>query len=88
VKFTKQGPAATSPACLRAIQVHRCAELIASLTGAAPLAGLIHGMLARATATVAVINRLIRSLVILEHAVCPPPGHEVAVHWDGYGGSP
>ena len=53
-----------------AIPVHRCAELIASLTGAAPSAGFVHGMLARAAAAVAPANRLIRSLVILEPAVC------------------
>jgi transposase len=30
-----------------AIPVHRCAELIASLTGARPSAGFVHGMIAR-----------------------------------------
>jgi transposase len=53
-----------------AVPVHRCAELIASLTGAAPSAGFIHGMLARAAAAVAHVNRLIRCLIILEPAVC------------------
>jgi hypothetical protein len=53
-----------------AIPVHRCAELVASLTGAAPSAGFVHGMLARAAAAVAPANRLIRSLVILADAVC------------------
>jgi transposase len=53
-----------------AIPVHRCAELIASLTGAAPSAGFVHGMLARTAAAVAPANRLIRSLVIMEPAVC------------------
>jgi hypothetical protein len=53
-----------------AIPVHRCAELIGSLAGAAPSAGFVHGMLARAAAAVAPANRLIRSLVIMEPAVC------------------
>lgn len=53
-----------------AIPVHRCAELIASLTGAAPSAGFVHGMLARAAAAVAAANTLIRALVIAAPAVC------------------
>jgi hypothetical protein len=53
-----------------AVPVHRCAELVASLAGAAPSAGFVHGMLARAAAAVAPANRLIRSLVILADAVC------------------
>jgi transposase len=53
-----------------AIPVHRCAELIESLTGAKPSAGFVHGMLARAAAAVADANRLIRALIILAHVVC------------------
>ena len=53
-----------------AVPVHRCAELIGALTGARPSAGFVHAMLARAAAAVAVVNRLIRSLIILSHAVC------------------
>src|SRR5580700_269274 len=53
-----------------AVPVHRCAELLAALSGAAPSAGFVHGLLARAAAAVAPANRLIRSLVILEPAVC------------------
>ena len=53
-----------------AIPVHRCAELIASLTGAAPSAGFVHGMLARAAAAVVAANTLIRALVIAAPAVC------------------
>jgi transposase len=53
-----------------AVPVHRCAELIASLTGAAPSAGFIHGMLARAAAAVAQVNALIRCLIIAGPAVC------------------
>jgi transposase len=53
-----------------AVPVHRCAELAAALAGAAPSAGFVHGLLARAAAAVAPANRLIRSLVILSDAVC------------------
>jgi transposase len=53
-----------------AVPVHRCAELIASLTGAAPSAGFVHGMLARAAAAVREANMLIRALVIAAPAVC------------------
>jgi len=55
---------------VHAIPVHRCAELIESLTGARPSAGFCHGMLARAAAAVATANRLIRALVIASPAVC------------------
>ncbi len=55
---------------VHAIPVHRCAELIGSLTGAAPSAGFVHGMLARAAAAVATANMLIRALVIASPAVC------------------
>jgi transposase len=53
-----------------AVPVHRCAELVGSLSGAAPSAGFVHGMLARAAAAAAPANRLIRCLVILADAVC------------------
>jgi hypothetical protein len=53
-----------------AIPVHRCAELIEALTGARPSAGFVHGMLARAAAAVADVNKLIRALIILAHVVC------------------
>jgi transposase len=53
-----------------AIPVHRCAELIESLTGAKPSPGFVHGMLARAAAAVADANRAIRALIILAHVVC------------------
>ncbi len=41
-----------------AIPVHRCAELIESLTGARPSAGFVHGMIRRAAAAVAAANKL------------------------------
>ena len=53
-----------------AVPVHRCAELIGSLTGAAPSAGFVHGMLARAAAAAKTANMLIRALVIAAPAVC------------------
>jgi transposase len=53
-----------------AIPVHRCAELIESLTGAKPSAGFVHGMLARAADAVADANKAIRALIILAHVVC------------------
>ncbi len=52
-----------------AVPVHRCAELIESLTGARPSAGFVHGMLARAAAAVAAANKLIRALIIASHVV-------------------
>ena len=55
---------------IHAIPVHRCAELIGSLTGAAPSPGFVHGLLARAAAAVADANKAIRALIILAHVVC------------------
>jgi transposase len=52
------------------IPVHRCAELIADLTGAKPSPGFVHGLIARAASAVAAANKLIRALIILEHVVC------------------
>jgi transposase len=53
-----------------AIPVHRCAELVESLTGARPSAGFVHSMLRRAAAAVAGANKLIRCLIILAHVAC------------------
>ena len=44
-----------------AIPVHRCAELIESLTGAKPSPGFVHSMIARAAAAVAAANKAIRA---------------------------
>jgi transposase len=52
-----------------AIPVHRCAELVESLTGARPSPGFVHGMIRRAAAAVAAANKLIRCLIILAHVV-------------------
>jgi len=51
------------------IPVHRCAELIAAMTGARPSPGFVHAMIARAAAAVAAANKLIRALIILAHVV-------------------
>jgi hypothetical protein len=48
-----------------AIPVHRCAELIESLTGARPSPGFVHAMIARTAAAVAQANKAIRALIIL-----------------------
>ena len=53
-----------------AIPVHRCAELIAALTGAEPSPGFVHGMLARAAAAVRHANALIRALIITAAVIC------------------
>lgn len=53
-----------------AVPVHRCAELVESLTGARPSAGFVHSMLARAAAAIAPASTLIRALVIMADAVC------------------
>jgi len=53
-----------------AIPVHRCAELVASLTGVKPSAGFVHGLLARAAAAIKPVTTLIRCLVIAAPAVC------------------
>jgi transposase len=53
-----------------AIPVHRVAELVASLTGAELSPGFVHGLLARAAAAVAGVNKRIRALLTLAHVVC------------------
>ena len=53
-----------------AVPVHRCAELIESLTGARPSPGFVHAMLARAATAVAEANKVIRALIITAHVVC------------------
>jgi len=53
-----------------AVPVHRCAELIESLTGAKPSPGFVHAMIARAAAAVADASKAIRALIILAHVVC------------------
>jgi transposase len=53
-----------------AIPVHRCVELVASLSGAEPSAGFVHGMIARAAKAVEPANARIRALLTLAYVVC------------------
>ena len=55
---------------VHAIPVHRCAELVASLTGAAPSVGFVHGLLTRAAAALVEVDKHIRTLITLAYAVC------------------
>ncbi|MFI0425215.1 transposase [Spongiactinospora sp. 9N601] len=55
---------------VHAIPVHRCAELVASLTGAEPSPGLVHGLIGRAATAVAKANARIRMLLTLAYVVC------------------
>jgi transposase len=52
------------------VPAHRCVELLESLTGAAPSVGFVHGMLTRASALLAEVDKRIRALVTLAYAVC------------------
>ncbi|MEX5710022.1 transposase, partial [Parafrankia sp. FMc6] len=47
------------------VPVARCVELLASLTGAAPSTGFVHGLLARAAAALAAAHDRIRALISL-----------------------
>ncbi len=55
---------------VHAIPVARCAHLVASLTGVTPSVGWVHGLLARTAATLAEVDKLIRTLLTLAYAVC------------------
>ena len=52
------------------VPAHRCAELLESLTGAAPSVGFVHGMIARAAGLLTEVDKRIRTLITLAHAVC------------------
>ena len=52
------------------IPAHRCVELLASLTGASPSVGFVHGMLQRTAARLAGVSQRIRELITLAPAVC------------------
>jgi transposase len=52
------------------VPAHRCVELLESLTGAAPSVGFVHGMLTRASGLLVEVDKRIRALVTLAHAVC------------------
>jgi hypothetical protein len=55
---------------VHAIPVARCVELVASLTGAAPSVGWVHGLLTRTANALADVDKLIRTLLTLAYAVC------------------
>ena len=52
------------------IPVQRCVRMLESLTGAAPSPGFVHGMLSRAAALTAEVDKRIRTLITLAYAVC------------------
>jgi len=52
------------------IPAHRCVELLASLTGATPSVGFVHGMLKRTATPLGEVTQRIRELITLAHAVC------------------
>jgi len=51
------------------IPAQRCVELLESLTGAAPSVGFVHGMLTRAAGLLVEVDKRIRALITLAHAV-------------------
>jgi hypothetical protein len=53
-----------------AVPVQRCAQLVESITGAAPSVGFVHGMLTRAAAALVEVDKRIRALITLAYAVC------------------
>jgi hypothetical protein len=52
------------------LPVQRCAQVLASLTGAAPSTGFVHGLLARTAAALGAVQARIRALITLAHVVC------------------
>lgn len=52
------------------LPAQRCVQLLASLTGAAPSVGFVHGMLARAAGVLAEVDQRIRALLTRAYAVC------------------
>ena len=55
---------------MHVVPVQRCVELLESLTGAAPSAGFVHGMLARVAGLLVEVDNRIRALITLAYAVC------------------
>jgi len=55
---------------VHAIPVHRCVDLVACLTGAAPSVGWVHSLLRRTADALAEVDKLIRTLITLAYAVC------------------
>jgi hypothetical protein len=54
---------------VHAIPVARCVQLVESLTGVAPSAGWVHGLLTRTAAMLGEVNKRIRALLTLAYAV-------------------
>jgi hypothetical protein len=54
---------------VHAVPVHRCAQIVAALTGATPSPGFVHGMLKRAWTALSEVDRRIRALVALSYVV-------------------
>lgn len=52
------------------IPAHRCAQLLESLTGAAPRVGFVHGMLTRAAGLLTEVDKRIRGLLTVAYALC------------------
>src|SRR5262249_11650579 len=52
------------------VPVERCVELLESLTGAAPSAGFVHGLLARTATLLESAHKRIATLITRSHAVC------------------
>jgi hypothetical protein len=55
---------------VHSLPVARCVALLASLTGAAPSVGFVHGMLKHAAGLLAEVAARIRALIIMAYAVC------------------
>lgn len=49
------------------VPVHRCVQLVAELTGAAPSVGWVHSMLAQCATALGEVTKLIKTLVTLAH---------------------
>lgn len=55
---------------VHAIPVQRCAQLVESLTGAAPSVGWVHGLLTRTADGLVQVDKLIRTLLTAAYVVC------------------
>jgi transposase len=55
---------------LHHLPVHRVAMILATLTGAAPSVGFVHGMLARTARLLKTVDDRVRTLLTLAHVVC------------------
>jgi transposase len=55
---------------VHAIPVHRCVQVLASLTGAAPSVGWVHSLLRRTAGALVEVDKLIRTLITAAYTVC------------------